>query len=198
MTTTIASLTLTAVLLLGSPGPAPIALAASGATFGWRRSLAFYVGVVVGLVLAASAAAAGLGALFAAFPSVRRGFEIVAALYILYLAYRIATTTTPRNAAHPNGAPRFRDGVLLNVLNPKSYAVFLAIYSQSMLPVSSTVAAYGLTALVCIAVASLTNGIWLSAGQLFTSLFRRPRSARIIRTVLALMMVGAVFWAIFG
>ncbi|WP_353219529.1 LysE family translocator [Salinisphaera sp. S4-8] len=198
MATAIASLALTAALILGSPGPAPIALAASSATFGLRRALPFYLGIMTGLALVALAAAAGLGALFSQFPNFRRVLEAVAALYIVYLAYRIATASPPGDPANAGGAPRFRDGVLLNVLNPKSYAAFVAIFSQSLLPIESPLWAYGLTAGTCLGVAASTNLVWMASGQLLTSWLRRPRAARVIRSVLATAMVAAVFWAMFG
>ncbi|GAB3685086.1 LysE family translocator [Salinisphaera aquimarina] len=198
MATAIASLVLTAALVLGSPGPAPVALAASSATFGLRRSLPFYGGIMTGLALAALASAAGLGALFSHFPNVRRVLETVAALYIVYLAYRIATASPPTDPSNAGGAPSFRDGLLLNVINPKSYAAFLAIFSQSILPVESTLWAYGLTAVTCLAVAASTNIFWMASGQLLTSWLRRPHTARLIRGVLATAMVAAVLWAMFG
>jgi len=198
VTTAIASLVLTAALVLGSPGPAPVALAASSATFGLRRSLSFYAGLMIGLAMVALASAVGLGALFSNFPNVRRVFETVSALYIVYLAYRIATASPPTDPSNAGGAPRLRDGVLLNVINPKSYAAFLAIFSQSILPVDSTPWAYGLTAVTCLAVAASTNLCWMASGQLLTSWLRRPRAARLIRGVFAIAMVAAVLWAMFG
>ncbi|MES1955684.1 LysE family translocator [Salinisphaera hydrothermalis] len=198
MPTAIVSLVITAALVLGSPGPAPVALAASSATFGLQRALPFYFGIMSGLALAALASAAGLGALFSHFPNLRRVLEVVAALYIIYLAYGIATASPPSDPSDAGGAPRFRDGMLLNVINPKSYAAFLAIFSQSILPLASTLWAYGLTAATCLAVAASTNMFWMASGQLLTSWLRRPGAARVIRGVLATAMVAAVLWAMFG
>ncbi len=58
------SLVSVSFLLLGSPGPAPIALAAlaaSGATFGVRESVPFLTGILAGLLVAIFTAAVGLG-----------------------------------------------------------------------------------------------------------------------------------------
>jgi len=198
MATALASLVLTAALVLGSPGPAPVALAASSATFGLRRSLPFYCGIMAGLAMVALASAAGLGVLFSSFPNVRRVFEGAAALYIVYLAYRIATAPPSTDSSNAARAPRFRDGLLLNVINPKSYAAFLAVFSQSMLPIDSMPWAYGFTAVTCLAVAAATNMVWMTSGLLLTSWLRRPRAARVIRSVFAIAMVAAVLWAMFG
>ena len=44
--------TLAAIALLASPGPATLALAASGAAYGMQRSFQFFVGITLGLVIA--------------------------------------------------------------------------------------------------------------------------------------------------
>lgn len=51
MTDALLSLIITAVLLLASPGPVPIALAAAGATVGFKTGLPFMCGMLTGLSL---------------------------------------------------------------------------------------------------------------------------------------------------
>src|SRR5262245_17971772 len=54
--------------LTGSPGPANLSLAAAGAAFGSRRSLALPVGITVGVVAVLLAAATGFSGLILAQP----------------------------------------------------------------------------------------------------------------------------------
>ena len=54
-------------LLLGSPGPAPIALSAVGAAYGVQRGTPFLVGILAGLSVAVVGATVGLAALFTAW-----------------------------------------------------------------------------------------------------------------------------------
>lgn len=198
MIAAIASLVLTTFFVLGSPGPAPVALAATSASYGLTRAARFYIGILLGLAIVAAASAAGLGTLFRVFPSARMTFEIIAAIYILYLAYRIATAPTNEAGSGPSAAPGFRDGLVLNIINPKSYAAFLAFYANSLLPLDPPFLAYGVTAAICVAVAATTNAGWLLLGRTLTSWLRSPRWARPIRIALAAAMVAAVGLALFG
>ncbi|AZF23247.1 MULTISPECIES: LysE family transporter [unclassified Pseudomonas] len=79
-----------AIALLASPGPATLALAASGAAYGMKRSIQFFVGITVGLVIAMAVVSTGLYVFVHSFPLLGVGLAGVSILYILYLAYTIA------------------------------------------------------------------------------------------------------------
>jgi len=194
MISDVTSLAVTALLLFGSPGPGPMTIVATSATFGIRRTISLYLGILLGLGLSMVAAALGLATLLAAWPSLRTALQILGGLYVLYLAYRIATT--PLN---PNQAVGSRltliDGVLLNMLNPKSYAVLLVIYSKFLLPLSPVGVAYLMTMLTCMAVAVVTNLFWLCLGGALRPLVQRPAASQLLRFTFAVLMVVAVGWA---
>ena len=185
----------TTALLLGSPGPAPLALAATGATFGVKKGIPFLAGILVGLSVAIVGATAGVAALFAQFPSFRVVCQVVGGLYILYIAFKIASA--PIIDSHKAKiAPNFKDGFILNLLNPKAYAAFLAIFSQFLLPFSDTTIGYIVTALTCLTVATLVDILWLMFGGLLRPIFSNPKQARAIRIVFAIFMVMAVVYAL--
>lgn len=189
----LASLIITTTLLLGSPGPATLALAATGATFGFRKGTPFLFGILCGLSVAIVGAAAGLSTLFASFSGLRIAAQIVGALYIFYIAIKIATAPVIDNedTQRPQ-TPKFRDGFILNLLNVKAYAAFLAIFSRFLLPFEQSLTAYFFTGVVCIFVATVVDIIWLWFGSAISPLFSRPRAARILRIVFAILMVAAV------
>jgi len=189
------SLITTTALLLGSPGPAPLALAAIGATYGVRQGLPFLSGILAGLACAIVGAVVGLSALFAAFPSVKFACQLIGGAYIVYIAFKIACAPIVENTA-PQSPPTFSDGFILNLLNPKAYAAFLAIFSQFLLPMTSGVTAYIATGLVCWLVAMVVDVIWLGFGALLRPIFSHPQQARFIRIAFALLMVGAVVFAL--
>jgi len=184
----------TTALLLGSPGPAPLALAATGATFGFKRGLPFLAGILLGLSVAIIGATAGLATLFAQFPDVRMVCQLVGGGYILLIAYKIATAPVANSQASDK-APSFKDGFILNLLNPKAYAAFLAIFSQFLLPFSNTVVGYVSTGITCLVVAAIVDLIWLLFGGILRPVFSKPVQARAIRIVFALSMVIAVLYA---
>ncbi len=189
------SLIATTTLLLGSPGPAPIALAATGAAFGIKKTIPFLLGILVGLLCAIIATIAGLSVLFASFPNLRLICQLIGAVYIAYIAYKIATSPILSDSASQI-APSFRDGFILNLLNPKAYAAFAAIFSQFLLPFSNFVIAYISTGLVCFLIATIVDVIWLCFGGVLKPIFSHPMQARGIRIVFAVLMLAAVVYAL--
>jgi len=197
MTDAMISLIVATALLLGSPGPAPLALAGTSATFGVRRGLPFLFGVLTGLLAAIVGAIAGLVAIFQALPSARIIMQVLGAAYICYVALKIATAPIIAAADEDSSnAPRFIDGFILNLLNPKAYAAFLAVFSQFLLPLSGQLAAYFFTSIVCFVVAIFVDLAWLIFGGVIGPLFQEPRQARVLRVGFAVSMVAAVLWAL--
>jgi len=187
------SLIVTTTLLLGSPGPATLSLAATGAAVGFRKGIPFLAGILVGLAIAITTAAVGLASIFSNFGELRLVAQIAGALYIVYLALKIATSPIlAENGKSANTAPKFLDGFILNLLNVKAYAVFLAVFSGFLLPLDSSLLAYIATALVCMSVATTVDIIWLWFGGAIRPLFTKPRAARTLRVVFAILMVGSV------
>ena len=195
MIETLLSLITATALLLGSPGPAPLALAAIGATYGVRKGLSFLIGILAGLACAIVGAVVGLSTLFAAFPTVKLACQLIGGAYIVYIAFKIARAPIVENTA-PQSPPTFYDGFILNLLNPKAYAAFLAIFSQFLLPTTSEVMAYVATGVVCWLVAMIVDVIWLGFGALLKPIFAHSQQARLIRIVFALLMVSAVVLAL--
>lgn len=198
MLESIVTLVSATALLLGSPGPAPLALAATGASHGVKRGFPFLAGILVGLSVAIIGAISGLSALFSAWPELRFSVQVAGALYILFVAYKIASS--PVLSADRSGgaaAPAFLDGFVLNLLNPKAYAAFLAIFSQFRLPLAADLPGYLATGLVCLLVAAAVDFIWLCLGSVIRPVFASPKWARLLRVSLATAMVFAVVWALF-
>lgn len=185
----------TTALLLGSPGPAPLALAATGATYGVKKGIPFLTGILFGLSVAIIGAIAGLAALFSQFPNFRVICQIAGGAYILFIAYKIASAPIISTQGTQE-APSFKDGFILNLLNPKAYAAFLAIFSQFLLPFTEIYIGYITTGLTCLVVAAIVDTLWLMFGGLLRPIFTKPKQARVIRIVFATLMVLAVIYAL--
>jgi len=122
---------------IASPGPA--LLVAIKTTLSSGRQAGIAVGLGLGLVasLWTLAALLGLDALFLAFPWAYAAVKFIGATYLIYIAYgmwvgaRDAVQTEMKPAAHA-----FRQGVMINILNPKSVlfaaAVLVVIFPAGM------------------------------------------------------------------
>ncbi len=191
------TLSFATTLLLGSPGPAPLAIAATGATFGVRNGIPFLIGILCGLLVVIVGTTLGIAALLSGFPEIRLALQIIGALYIIYIAQKIARApvlNTQNN--NPGPSPTLLDGFILNLINPKAYAAFLAIFSQFLLPFSNTFSSYLTTGIVCFMIAVLVDTAWLILGGVLRPIFESPTSARVIRVTFAVLMVGAVVFAL--
>nr|WP_279546101.1 LysE family transporter [Pseudoteredinibacter isoporae] len=180
---------------MGSPGPAPMALAAIGAGFPLRQGVAFLAGILCGLLWVMSFAALLLNGLLSIHDNLMLLMQIVASLYILWLAWSIAAAPINSAASSSTIAPGFWQGFVFNLINPKAYAAFVALFSSFLLPHEDSLSALLLTAICCFSVAVFVDGAWLLAGRLLRGIFSKPGQGRYLRILFALLMVLALLVA---
>jgi threonine/homoserine/homoserine lactone efflux protein len=181
-----------AVGLLGSPGPAIAALIAVGRLRGFVGGLPYFVGLQLGLATAAGITAAGLFSLLAAFPSALRVMTIAATVYLIYLAYRIASspvgeTAQSGNVAHASPAA----GFLLGVTNPKAYLAFASLLASYTLTKDSVRADTFVKWLLLVAVMIVVDIAWLYIGAFLRGLTLAPNSERALSVTLGLIVLIA-------
>ena len=123
-----------AVLLLVTPGPAVLYIVARSIHEGRRAGLVSVLGVHTGTLVHVAGAAAGLSALLAASATAFTVVKYLGAAYLIYLGVRRLLDVTIATA--PGEMPRislrraYLDGVVVNVLNPKTALFFLAFLPQ--------------------------------------------------------------------
>lgn len=142
--------TLAAIALLASPGPATLALAASGAAYGMQRSFEFFVGITLGLVIAMALVASGLYVVLHSFPGLAVALTVISIVYIFWLAYRIGTAP-PIQDEQAVVTPGWGAGFVLGVANIKAYAAFAALLGSFTLG-TSPAWEQGTKALICLLV----------------------------------------------
>lgn len=187
------SLIIATALLLGSPGPAPLALAATGAAYGVKKGIPFLAGILFGLSVAIIGATVGLASLLSSFPNLRFICQVFGAMYICYIAFKIATAPIVSSNTS-KFSPSFKDGFILNLLNPKAYAAFLAIFSQFLLPFTNSTVGYLVTGITCLLVAIVVDALWLFFGGALKPVFADPKQARAIRILFAGLMLATVVY----
>lgn len=186
---------LAGLALAGSPGPANLSLAGGGAAFGARRCAGYAAGIVVGVLSVLTIAATGVAGLVLAVPALRAVVTVLAALYILHLAWRIATAP-PAGTDAPARPPSFVAGVLLTLANPKAYAAMTALASGFTLVAADPVLdlAAKAAALSPILVAVMAG--WLLLGTAMARLVTRPRVHRAVSVGFAVLLILSVVLAV--
>jgi threonine/homoserine/homoserine lactone efflux protein len=185
-------LLLAALPLMGSPGPATMSLAAAGAAFGVRRAAPYLAGIILGTTATLLLIATGVTGIVLAIPGATPFLIAAAAIYILCLAWKIATAPPLGRAADGGRRPSLAGGFLLGVANPKAYAAIGAVYSSAA-PLAGRPdldAALKVAALAAVIV--LVNAGWTVFGATLAGLLRRPRTARAINLGCAILLVASV------
>jgi len=116
--------------ILVTPGPGVLSLAGVGSAFGYRAAWAYGTGLFIGSNMVMLAAASGLAALLLANNQLRLIFVILSSAYLFYLAARIALAGSKIGFLEATQPPGVWGAILLQVFNPKAYAVATFTFSN--------------------------------------------------------------------
>ncbi|MBC8739544.1 LysE family translocator [Paraburkholderia sp. UCT31] len=175
-----------------TPGGATTLAAASGARFGFVRSIPLMLGIAMGLALLAALAALGLGGLLLTLPSLQTAVRTLGSAYLLWLAWRIARSGPPNASNGPVRPVSLVNGFLLLWLNPKGWAMTVSAAASFALLANNPNrlamllgAAFGVTACASLA-------LWCALGVLFARLFRTPRHWRILNLAMGVLLAASL------
>lgn len=185
------ALILAGLVLAGSPGPNTMSLAAAGAAFGARRSIAYMIGLAIGMLAVMIIVASGVIAMLLAVPGMAPVATIAALLYFVYLAWKIATAPPLSEAGPERPAPSLTDGLLLSLVNPKGYAAMLALFASHTLIAASLANDVALKIAITMVIILFVNVVWLNVGAGLARLFRSARASRIINITFAVLLLAS-------
>ncbi|MEU8073649.1 LysE family translocator [Micromonospora sp. NPDC048169] len=186
-----AAFLLTSLIVAVSPGTGVMHTLATAVTAGRRAGLAAAAGATLSLVPHVIAAVTGLAALLRAGTPAFRVVTWLGVAYLLWMAWSAlrdrGTLTVGSDRPPRPAAAVFRDGVLLNLLNPKVTVFFVAFLPQFVPPDTPAATARMLACgLVFMAVTLLVfAGYALLAGALRRRVLSRPRLTGLLRHAVA-------------
>jgi len=183
---------LAGLALAGSPGPATLSLAATGAAFGARRGLGYMTGINLGMLGVMAITASGIVGLLLALPGAMPVVIGLSSAYFLYLAWRIATAPPLAEAAAERRQPTFLAGIALSLVNPKGYAAMAALFSGFVLIERRLDLDLAAKIAVLAVIIAAVNIAWLLMGAALTRHFKEPRSNRIINVTFAVLLIASV------
>jgi threonine/homoserine/homoserine lactone efflux protein len=175
-----------------TPGPNNIMVTASGVNFGFSRTIPHILGIDVGFVVMLAVFAGGLGLVFAAVPALHVALKIVGALYMLYLAWKVATARPVADGEAAPGQPMsFLQAAAFQWLNPKAVVASLSGVAVYMRPGHEWQ-----DFLIVLAVFALTTiastATWTGFGVALRRLLRDPRHARVFNIVMAVLLIATI------
>jgi threonine/homoserine/homoserine lactone efflux protein len=196
--TRLLAFTAASLVLIAVPGPNLLYILTRSVGQGRRAGLASAIGVETGTLLHVTAAALGLSSLVAASAALFGVVRCAGAAYLITLGIRALRRPSGLDRSG-DAAPLplrrvYRDGVLVNVLNPKVAVFFLAFLPQFVTPRAAPAAArpqmLALGAVFFALALTLDVAYALAGGVVSTWLRRRPDLLRWQRHAVGAIYLG--------
>ncbi|MEL6198347.1 MAG: LysE family transporter, partial [Pseudomonadota bacterium] len=149
----------------GSPGPATLAVSATAMARGREAGLMLGLGLSLGLAFWGVIAATGLGALMLQSVGALILLRIAGGCYLLYLAWKSAQSALAagdpalRAVGTCSGWRSFRQGFVLNMMNPKAVLAWLAVLAVG-LPAGADVDVLATTTIACAVLGTLIYALY--------------------------------------
>ncbi|SIO09621.1 LysE family translocator [Vannielia litorea] len=174
-----------------TPGPNNMMLMASGANFGYRRTLPHMLGIALGVAGLVLGVGTGLMALFDLWPASYTALKVAAVAYMLWLAWKIANAATPEGASAGGRPLTFLQGAGFQWVNPKAWSMALTaitVYApdRTLASVALVGAAFALVSLPLIS-------LWVVAGQQLKRWLTSPARLRGFNWTMAALLLGSLY-----
>jgi threonine/homoserine/homoserine lactone efflux protein len=192
-------------LLAISPGPDNIYVLIQSITNGIKYGLATVFGLITGCLVHTSLVAFGVSALINKNETLFLSLKIFGASYLTYLAYKVFKSNSKislsaRNTLEKNTFQLFKQGFIMNVLNPKVSIFFLAffpgfLFSESMKIVNQFFVLGFIFMGVSLVIFSL---IAILSGTISNYLTQNSKSGSILKWLQIIVFIGIAIFILFS
>ncbi len=182
--------------LIVTPGPGVLSTAGVGSGYGYRPGLAYVAGLWAGNNLVVLLVISGVAAAALALPWLRPVLLWGSAAYLLWLGSKIAFAGTRIAFIHAESAPGFWNGLALQPINPKAYAVNTALFSGFAFMPGALAAETAIKFVIMNAIWIPIHLAWLWAGVTLRRLDLAPAVQRTINFGMAAAMLAVVAIAV--
>lgn len=171
-----------------TPGPNNMMLLASGVNFGFRRTIPHMLGIGCGFFLLLLGIGYGLGALLAAFPPLYVALRIVGGVYLLWIAWKIATSRSLGEGSAGAEPMSFLAAAAFQWVNPKAWVMAVSAMAAYTSPDR-----YRLTVLLVAAAFAIVNfpsvSVWTGFGSVLRAWLSHSLRLRWFNGLMALLLV---------
>ncbi len=170
-----------------TPGPNNMMLLASGANFGFRRSVPHMLGISLGHALMVFLLGAGLAQVFHRVPHFNTVLKLASVAYMLWLAWKIAHSAAPKEGKVGGRPFTFLQAAAFQWVNPKAWA--MALTAVTVYAGSESLAAMLTVAAVFAAVNLPSVSVWTMAGQQLRHWLTTNRRLQVFNWTMAVLLV---------
>ncbi|MBE1285602.1 MAG: LysE family translocator [Rhodobacteraceae bacterium] len=186
-----AALVLFALVSSITPGPNNLMLMASGANFGFRRTIPHMLGIGLGFTFMVVLVGVGLIQVFDAVPVSYTILKVCSVVYLLFLAYKIANAA-PVKQGEATGTPMtFLQAAAFQWVNPKAWA--MALTAISAYAPSQSFTAILLVAAIFGAINLPSVSTWTVLGQQLARILTNPRRLVMFNWTMAVLLIASLY-----
>jgi len=174
-----------------TPGPNNAMVTASSVNFGFRRTVPHVMGIGLGFGLMILIVGLFLGQIFQNSHLLREALRWVGASLLIYVSYQIITSG---GLGRTDGAPRpmkFIEAAGFQWINPKGWAMAIALTSQFV----TTSAPYSTAVILSatfVALGILSSGTWAAFGIPLRQFLNNPTRLKVFNWVMGLTIAGCI------
>jgi len=176
-----------------TPGPNNIMLMASGLNYGARRTLPHAFGIILGVPIMTLAVGLGLGKLFTLFPMVHQVIKVVGIIYLLYLAWGIATAKQipKEERLGASGQPlSLFQALLFQWVNPKAWV--MVIGAISAYTSDNFLIEICIIALCFFFAAFFSTSLWTLCGAMLNNIITTARYRVLFNRLMGVLLVLSI------
>ncbi len=175
-----------------TPGPNNIMVAASGANYGFVRTLPHMLGIAFGFTFMIFAVGVGLGQVFKVYPQVHTGLKWAGTAYLLYLAWRIATAGRPRGVDTDSKPFTFLQAALFQWVNPKAWMMGVSALTAFTTASGNYLAETLVVAGTFFAVSLPSISVWCLFGVGIGRFLKSDKALRVFNWTMAGLIVASI------
>lgn len=180
-----------------TPGPNNIMIMSSGLNYGVRASMQHLFGICFGFVLMMLIVGLGLGSVFQSFPVIAEIIKYAGMLYLLYLAWKIASSSLQLDSVPSRQPMGFVQAMIFQWVNPKAWVMIassISAYASEAFPSLSSEGQVLMITLIFFVVGSPCVAIWLFFGAALKRVLKNPVAQKRFNIAMAVLLVISVAW----
>ncbi len=180
------------IAMSGTPGPNNVMVLASGVNYGYRRTIPLIMGINIGFSLMMFIMAVGLGSVFLAEPRLQWAMKFIGVVYMLWLAWKIATASGVGEGDIGERPMTFLQGAAFQWVNVKAWMMILGAISVYGPPGQEPLGVALYLSLVMLVAGSPPTHVWTLFGVGIRRFLRNPAALRVFNITMALLPVASL------
>lgn len=178
-----------------TPGPNNIMLTASGANFGFVKTLPHIAGIVAGVALLNLCIGLGLGALFQQFPIVQQALKVAGSAYLLWLAFKLLGFSYVNEEGNSNAKPlSFFQALSFQYINPKAWVMVISANASFSLTGEQYWNSVWFIVLVFALIGPPSIMIWAAFGQMIRRYLGNPTFLKVFNVTMATLTATCILF----